>query len=360
MTKRSIATLLFVFMLLSQGFYPLDEIASQASPETFEGTGPVLQSRIVTQSSLANFIKKAIVLPDNQYASDKIEYSIPEDSVAFGTFGPAMWSNLYWATRDYQSPVKDGFILFSNRVFQIRYTPFVEGDYFRINSTHPQIQQNFTVPLSYDNFEVKYVWLVVKVYSGSAMFHAEIWNYGMIGFGVSTESVTVTGPYDWWIAMKMSSPRPLGASGTYRLDVVWESGSLDVRIMSDSKDADDNAQGNARFFNTTSGNMENMAGRMLEGVLTCPVNNTYSTSFVTWPRALPLQSYRLHLHGRDIPKSNIMMKVNSLTFGIGGVPEIGLPYPFDELAFWTSIPGSTSFSGGAVEISSDLYFGGAE
>jgi len=352
--KRIISVLLFVIMLIIQVFYPSNKIPSQASPEAFEGPGSVLQSRIVTQSSLAAFIRKGVMLPNYQYDSGKIEYPVPEDSAAFGTFGPATWSNLYWTTRDYQSPIKDGFILFSNRVFQIRYTPFVEGDYFRINSTYPQMQQNFTVPLSYDNFEAKHVWLVVKVYSGSARFRAEIWNYGMISVGVSTESVTVTGPYDWWVAMKMSGSRMLRASEAYRLDVVLESGSFDVKIMSDSKDADDNAQGNARFFNTTSGNMENIVGRMLEGAFTYPVNNTYSTSFATWSRALSLQSYRLYLHGRNIPRSSIAMRVNSLAFGTGEVPEIRFPHPLDEVAFWITVQGSRSFSGGTLEISSDL------
>jgi len=347
--------MLFVLTLITQLFSPLEETVPQASPEAFEGTGPVLQSRIVTQSSLATFIKKKVILPSYQYASDKIEYPIPEDSVAFATFGPATWSSLYWTTRDYQSPIEDGFTLFSNEVFQIRYTPFVEGDYFRINSTYPSILQNFTVPSSYDNFEVKYVWLVVRVYSGSVRLHAEIWNYGMISFGTSTESVTVIGPYDWWIAMKMISPRVLDADEVYRLEVIWETGSgADMKLMSSPKDADDNAQGNARFFNTTSSNMENIAGRMLEGTLTHPASSTYSTSFSPWSRALPLQSYRIYLHARNIPRSSIVMKVNSLTFGTGEVPDVFLQFPLDELAFWTSAQGSTSFSGGIVEISSNL------
>lgn len=347
--------MLFVLTLITQPFYQLYETASQASPEAFEGTGPVLQSRIITQSSIATFIKKKVILPSYQYASDKIECPIPENSVTFGTFGPATWSNLYWTTRDYQSPIKDGFTLFSNEVFQIRYTPFVEGDYFRINSTYPWILQNFTVPSSYDNFEVKYVWLVVRVYSGSARLHAEIWNYGMISFGTSTESVTVTGPYDWWIAMKMINPRALYAGNVYRLEVVWETGSgADLKLLSSPKDVDDNAQSNARFFNTTSGNVENIVGKMLGGALTHPVSSTYSTSFSSWARALSLQSYRIYLHGRNIPRSSIMMKVRSAAFGTGETPEIRLPYPLDELAFWTVVQGSTSFSGGTVEVSSNL------
>ncbi|MEM2088251.1 MAG: hypothetical protein QXF52_06200 [Thermoproteota archaeon] len=355
MTKRNILIIFFVLTLIMQLFSPLEEIVSQASPEVFEGTGPVLQSRIVTQSSLATFIKKKVILPSYQYASDKIEYPISEDSVAFGTFNTTEWTNLYWTTRDYQSPINDGVTLFSNEVFQIRYTPLVYDNYFRINSTYPLILQNFTIPFSYDNFEVKHVWLVVRVYSGSVKLHAEIWNYGMISFGTSTETVTVTGPYDWWITMKMTSPRNLYASETYRLEVFWEAGSsADVKLMSDSKDADDNAQGNARFFNTTSGNMENIAGRMLEGALTYPAGSTYLTSFSSWSRALSLQSYQIHLHGRNIPMSSIVMKVKSLAFGIGETPEIRLTYPLDELAFWTVIPGSTSFSGGTVEISSNL------
>lgn len=355
MSKRSILIMLFILVSIMQVSSLPYGIASQASPEAFEGTGPVLQSRIITQSSIATFIKKKVILPSYQYASDKIEYPIPEDSVAFGTFGPATWSNLYWTTRDYQSPIKDGFTLFSNEIFQIRYTSFVEGDYFRINSTYPWILQNFTVPSSYDNFEVKHVWLIVRVYSGSVRLHAEIWNYGMISFGTSTESVTVTGPYDWWIAMKMISPRVLDADEVYRLEVVWETGSgADMKLLSSSKDADDNAQGNARFFNTTSGNMENIAGKMLEGVLTHPASSTYSTSFSSWSRALSLKSYRIRLHGRNIPRSSIVMKVKSATFGTGETPEIRLPYPLDELAFWTVVPGSTSFSGGTVEISSNL------
>lgn len=354
MTKRNIAILLFVLMLIIHEPSSWSEIVSQASPQAFEGIGPVLQSRIVMQSSPATFIKKKVILPSYQNASDKIECPVPEDSDAFGTFSPPEWTNLYWTTRDYQSPLNDGFTLFSNEVFQIRYTPFVGGDYFRINSTYPQMRQNFTVPLPYDNFEVKYVWLVVRVYSGSAKLTAAIWNYGMISIGVFTESVTVTGPYDWWVAMKMSSPRTLRAGETYRLEVICETGSLDVRMISDFKDEDDNAQGNVSFYNTTSGNMEDITGRMLEGVLTYPVDNTYLTSFATWSRALPLQSYRLYLHGRNIPRSSIVMRVNSLPFGTGEVPEVRLTYPLDESAFWIPIQGSRSFSGGTVEISSDL------
>jgi hypothetical protein len=347
--------MLFVLTLITQLFSPLEETVSQASPEAFEGTGPVLQSRIVTQSSLATFIKKKVILSSYQYASDKIEYPTLEDSVASGTFGPVTWSNLYWTTRDYQSPIGDGFTLFSNKVFQIRYTPLVDGNYFRINSTYPWILQNFTVPSSYDDFEVKYVWLVVRVYSGSVKLHAEIWNYGMISVGTSTETITVTGPYDWWVTMKMMSPRTLDAGVVYRLEIVWETGpGVDVKLMSDSKDADDNAQGNARFFNTTSGNVENIAGRMVEGALTHPASSTYSTSFSSWARALSLQNYRVYLHGRNIPRSSIVVKVKSATFGTGEIPEIRLTYPLDELAFWTSVQGSTSFSGGAVEVSSNL------
>ncbi|MBO3810112.1 MAG: hypothetical protein FGF50_11045, partial [Candidatus Brockarchaeota archaeon] len=198
-------------------------------------------------------------------------------------------------------------------------------------------------------------WLVVRVYSGSVKLHAEIWNYGMISFGISTESVAVTGPYDWWITLRMMSPRILKAGEVYRLEVHWETGSsLDVKIMPDSKDADDNAQGNARFYNTISGNMEDITGKMLVGILTHPASNTYSTSFTPWSKALPLKNYRLYLHGRNIPRSGILMRVNSLTFGAAETPEVRLALPFDELAFWTTIRGSTSFSGGMVEISSDL------
>jgi len=352
---RRILIVLFFLTLITQLFYSSDRNASQASPEAFEGTGPVLQSRIIVQSAQDTFIKKKTILPGYQYASDKIEYSTPEDSIAYGTFGPATWSNLYWTTRDYQSPIKEGFTLFWNEAFQIRYTPFLDGNYFRINSTYPQIIQNFTVPSSYDGFEVKYVWLVVRVYSGSVRLHAEIWNYGMISFGVSTEPITVAGPYEWWIAMKMMDPRILYAGTVYRLEVVWETGpGIDLGLMSDSKDADDNAQGNARFFNTTSGSMENIAGMMLTGVLTYPTGSTYSTSFGAWSKALSLGGYRVYLHGCNIPRSSIAMKANSLNFGVGETPDIRLPYPFDELAFWIVIPGSISFSGGVVEISSNL------
>ncbi|MEM2050279.1 MAG: hypothetical protein QXI87_00050 [Thermoproteota archaeon] len=353
--KRIILIVLFTIMLITQAFYPPNKIASKASPEAFEGPGPVLQSRIVMQSSLAAFSKKKVILSGYQYASDKIEYPTPEDSVVFGSFGPVAWSGLYWTTRDYLSPIREGFAIFWNEVFQIRYTPFVDENYFRINSTYPMIIQNFTVPSSYDNFEVKYVWLVVRVYSGSVKLHAEIWNYGMISFGTSTESVTVTGPYDWWIAMKMMTPRILKAGEIYRLIVSWEGGSsVDVKIMPDSKDADDNAQGNARFFNTISGNMENITGKMLAGVLTHPASSTYSTSFTAWSKALLLRNYRLYLHGRNIPRGSILMKVNSLVFGTGETPEVHLALPFDELVFSTFIRGSTSFSGGIVEVSSDL------
>ncbi|MEM2929584.1 MAG: hypothetical protein QW797_01820 [Thermoproteota archaeon] len=353
--KRIILMMLFTLLLITQVFHPRNKIASEASPEAFEGSGPVLQSRIVMQSSLATFAKKKVILSGYQNASDKIDYPTPEDSIVFGTFSPAAWSDLYWTTRDYQSTINDGYPLFWNEVFQIRYTTFVDENYFRINSTYPLIIQNFTVPSSYDNFEVKYVWLVVRVYSGSVKLHAEIWNYGMISFGTSTESVTVIGPYDWWITLKMMTPRILKAGEVYRLEVSWETGSgLDVKIMPDSKDADDNAQGNARFFNTTSGNVENITGRMLEGVLTHPASSTYSTSFTTWSKPLLLKNYRLYFHGRNIPRSSILMKVNSLVFGAREIPEVYLALPFDELAFRTSVQGSTSFSGGAVEISSDL------
>jgi hypothetical protein len=355
MREERILTALFFLALITQSLYSPDRNASQASPEAFEGTGPVLQSRIIMQSAQDTFIKKKTILPGYQHASDKIEYPTPEDSTAYGTFGPAAWSNLYWTTRDYQSPIKEGFTLFRNEVFQIRYTPFLDGSYFRINSTYPQIIQNFTVPSTYDGFEVEYVWLVVRVYSGSVKLHAEIWNYGMISFGVPTESVTVTGPYEWWVAMKMTSPRILYAGSVYRLEVVWETGfGIDLGLMSDSKDTDDNAQGNARFFNTTSGNMQNIVGMMLKGVLTYPTSNAYSTSFGAWSKALSLGSYRVYLHGRNIPRSSIAVKVNSLNFGVGETPDIRLPYPFDELAFWVTISGSTSFSGGVVEISSNL------
>ncbi|MEM2099997.1 MAG: hypothetical protein QXP45_01455 [Thermoproteota archaeon] len=353
--KRIILVVLFTIMLSMQAFYPRNKIASHASPEALEETGPVLQSRIVMQSSLAAFSKKKVILSGYQYASDKIEYPTPEDSVVFGSFGPVAWSGLYWTTRDYLSPIRDGYAIFWNEVFQIRYTPFVDENYFRINSTYPMVIQNFTVPSSYDNFEVKHVWLVVRVYSGSVKLHAEIWNYGMISFGTSTETVTVTGPYDWWIAMKMMTPRVLKAGETYRLIVSWEGGSgVDVKIMSDSKDADDNAQGNARFFNTITGNMENIIGKMLAGVLTHPASSTYSTSFTAWSKALLLGNYQLYLHGRNIPRGSILMKVNSLVFGAGETPEVRLALPFDELVFSISIQGSTSFSGGIVEISSDL------
>jgi len=349
------ATLIIALMLLGQVFSPVGGINAQASSEVFEGSGPVLQSRIVTQSSSATFVKKGVILYNYQYVLDKIEYPIPGDSVAFGKFGPATWSNLYWTTRDYQSPLKEGFTLFSNEVFQVRYTPLVDGNYFRINSTYPQMVQNFTVPSSYDRFEAKYVWLIVRVFSGSARFHAEIWNYGMINFGIPTESVNVTGPYDWWVAMKMVSPRTLNAGEAYRLEVIWEAGEgVDIKMMTDLKDADDNAQGNVKFFNTTSGYLEEIAGRMLEGVLTRPVNNIYSVNFGTWSKALPMQSYRVYLHGRNIPRSNIAMRVNSLNFGTGMVPEVRLSSPVGESTFWASVQGSTSFSGGVIEVSSDL------
>ncbi|MGQ9479472.1 MAG: hypothetical protein ACUVQ0_05625 [Thermoproteota archaeon] len=176
----------------------------------------------------------------------------------------------------------------------------------------------------------------------------------MISFGTSTESVTVIGPYEWWIAMKMMSPRKLKAGETYRLNVVWEVGSLSVETMSMPGDTDDYAQGNTRFLNTTSGNVEDLSKMMLSGVLTSPIGNTYSASFTAWLKPLPLRNYRVYLHGRNMPRSNIIVKINSLAFGIGEVPEVFLPYPLVELAFRRVVQGSTSFSGGLVEISSDL------
>lgn len=355
MLKRGLLASLFILTLIGQVFYPSGKIAYSPLPVAFEGTGPVLQSRVITQSSLDTFNKKEVVLSSYQYASDKIECPVPEDSVVYGTFGPVAWADLYWTTRDYQSPIKEGVALFSNKIFQIRYTPLVGAYHFRVNNTYPLISQNFTVPSTYNDFEVRYIWTVVRVSSGSAKFHAEIWNYGMISVGTSTESVNVTGPYDWWVAMKMMSPRTLAAGGLYKLNVVWENGSdLDVMIMTDIKDADDNAQGNVSFFNSTSGNEEVIGGRMLTGIFTCPASNTYSISFGTWSKALPLRNCRLYLHGRNIPGSNISMKVNSLDFGTGEVPAIRLGYALEELAFWVTVKGSRDFSGGTVDISSDL------
>ncbi|MEM3712367.1 MAG: hypothetical protein QXR97_02360 [Thermoproteota archaeon] len=351
MMKKSVFIMFLLFALLSPQF---KEVIPRESPEILE-EGPVLHSRIITQSSLATFNMKKVILAGYRYVSDKIEYPLSEGSVAFGTFSAVTWSDLRWATRDYQSPIDYGFILFTNNVFQIRYTPLLDDYYFRINNTYPIILQNFTVPPSYDGFEVKYVWLIVRVYSGSVSLRAEIWNYGMISFGTSTESVTITGPYDWWIALKMTSPRILNASEVYRLEVIWETGThADLKLISDVKDADDNAQGNARFFNTTSGSFENILGEMLEGVFTYPVSNTYSTSFSPWPGALYLRSYRIYLHGRNIPKSNIAIKVNSITFGTGEAPALFPHFPFDEYVFWIQIHGSISFAGGALEISSNL------
>jgi len=63
MTGGRILTALFFLALITQLFYPLDRNASQASPEAFEGTGPVLQSRIIVQSAQDTFIKKKPSFP---------------------------------------------------------------------------------------------------------------------------------------------------------------------------------------------------------------------------------------------------------------------------------------------------------
>jgi hypothetical protein len=58
LVRMGAATLIIALMLLGQVFSPVGGINAQASSEVFEGSGPVLQSRIVTQSSSATFVKK--------------------------------------------------------------------------------------------------------------------------------------------------------------------------------------------------------------------------------------------------------------------------------------------------------------
>jgi hypothetical protein len=58
MREERILTALFFLALITQSLYSPDRNASQASPEAFEGTGPVLQSRIIMQSAQDTFIKK--------------------------------------------------------------------------------------------------------------------------------------------------------------------------------------------------------------------------------------------------------------------------------------------------------------
>ncbi|MGQ9479473.1 MAG: hypothetical protein ACUVQ0_05630 [Thermoproteota archaeon] len=142
MIKKSLT--LFLILVSAGYWFPL---LGEASPEAFEGSGPILKSRVIAQSALTTFIKSKVILSTYQYASDKIEYPVPENSIVFGAFSSVVWSDLYWTTRDYQSPIRDGFTLFSNKVFQVRYASFINENFFTINSTYPWITQNFSSPV---------------------------------------------------------------------------------------------------------------------------------------------------------------------------------------------------------------------
>lgn len=329
--------------------------ASESAPERFEGTGPVLSSRIVAKTSSETFTMKGIIQGVPGYSAGNLESAASAGSVAVGIFQSPKWSDVYWAMRNYGSSTSGEFVLFQNDVFQVRYGNYNTWKYVALNSSYPSLRQNFTVPSSSVGFTTNYTWLVVRVNSGTARFHLEIWNYGLISFGITSQSVEVSGPYDpWWVSLRMPSTRTL-TNETYRIEAVWESGSgLEVLLIDNFRDADDRASGNAQLLNSTSSIYLNMSGLMMESVLTQPELDSYSTFFSAWQGSLRLRNLIIYLKGRNLPQSNVTASVNSTQFGKGLVPAIYLPFPFDQIGFTSTVRGSASFSGGTISFSSDL------
>ena len=277
-------------------------------------------------------------------------------SVASASFGAPALSDLYWVTRSHSGHKVDGFALFVSRTFKVRCSPSTRSRYLSLNNSYSKLRQNFTVPASMDGFEVRYIWVVVKVGSGWTGLHCEIEDHGAPSTVTDTQTVNITGPYDWWIALKLTSPRKLHSGEEFDVRIVWELGAdPGIHLMDNVTNVDDYATGDAQLFNTSSSSWIRQTGWMTMCVMAAaPDVNDYSLTLPPWLPQIQLGTYWLHLHGRNLPAGRLSVLLNSVTFGHGYTPAI-FPYdPMSEVDFAVPVSGFGSFSGENLRVVTNL------
>ncbi|RLG67810.1 MAG: hypothetical protein DRO11_09730, partial [Methanobacteriota archaeon] len=330
---------------------------SECEPQVYTGYGSNITTSILISSEEKSFEHEGII-EEGQDKFDIIEEIVnPKSGTVYAGFGEPIFTEAYWHLYNYGSSTSSYYVLFRNSVFRIRYQPTTRMAYQYFNATWPITRQNFTVPAAYDEYEAEYVWVVVKVPSGCKLvFHAEIWNYGPASWGTSTETVTVNGPYDWWIALKLISPRTLHSGTKYYLEIHRESGSVGTSYLllySYPPSSQDNGVDYKMFYNDTDNKWYIETDWMLVSVLTKRESFTYQLSLSDCG-PFEVGKLQLNMLGKNIPKGTLTVKINDPVFGSTTTPKIFLTHPLVDYAFTAKISGSYTINGGTLKISTNL------
>lgn len=353
MTKAAIA--IAVVLLLST-LHP--EVASSSAElpaqAIYEGLGPALNSTALAESSNLTFQGSGeVLLADHDELSISIESGQWNTSTA--SFSAPAWSNLTWVTRDRFSPRQDGFTLFSSSTFSVRYSQQADHKYVSLNSSYTALRQNFTVPASLGGFETKYAWVAVQIASGTVRLHCELEDYGSLQV-IQTDPINVTGPYNWWVVLKLNSSKVLATGTKLGLRVILDAGvGASVLLLNNVTEAQDCASGPASLFDPLSLTWLGLNGWMMMSCMTGPPQvNDLLMVVPQWRSQVQLGTYKLSLHGMNLPQGTLVVTVDSAIFGYGFTPAVFLSFPLAEAEFEVSVLGSGAFSGGTVGLASNL------
>jgi len=252
--------------------------------------------------------------------------------------------------------MEEGFTLFSSKTVKVRYSQNSVSRYVLLNSSYSTLKQNFSVPPSLDGFQARYIWVVARASSGTARLHCEIEDLVPPTTMTNTQVVNVTGPYDWWIVLKLDSQRDLSSTEQYQVRVAWNSGaSVSVRLLSNQTGTDECALGDVELLNCSSSAWIRQDGWMLMSVLTgSPEVHDFELTMPQWSPQVLLGTYRLYLHGRNLPQGRISATLNAAPFGFAHTPAVFLWDPLSEIEFSVDVLGRGYFSGGSLKLTTDL------
>jgi len=353
MTKAAMA--IAIVLLLSMP-NPASRSSARESPAEaiYEGLGPTLNSTALAESSNLTFQGSGEVLLAEH---DELSISIESDrwDKSSASFGEPTWSDLSWVTRDYFSPRQDGFTLFSSSAFSIRYSQQANYRYVSLNTSYATLRQNFTVPASLNGSEIRYAWVVVQVASGTTRLHCELEDYGTLQT-IQTASINVTGPYDWWVVLKLNSSKTLTTGVRLNLKVIWDAGvGASILLLDNVTEPQDCASGSSSLFDPLSLTWLSLNGWMMMSCVTgSPHVNELLMVVPQWATQVQLGNYKLRLHGMNLPQGVLVVTVDSGAFGYGFTPAVFLLSPLSEAEFEVSVLGSGAFSGGTVKVASNL------
>ncbi len=344
-----------LFLLLELG---LSFSAASQPTGAFTGSGGDIYAQFILKPANETFMRTGVVKGGGV---EEFEVSGAVAGNLNGTvtadFGEPTFTDTYWHLYKYDTTSFGGYILFKNNVFRIRYKPASSMAYEYFNSTFPRSRQNFTVPSAYDGFKVEYVWLIVRVPSGKKLvLHADICDYDTVTCS-STQTVTVNGPYEWWISLKLDPPRVLEAGKKYYLEVVREAGSSGTSFLilyNYPPSSEDHGVDYKLFYNSTDDKWYEETGWMLASVLTERESHTYSVS-LSGCGPYDLGDLEVNFYGKNIPSVHVRVYIDSYFFSSVNLLPIFGAQPLVDYAFTVKFTGSYSLSGGTLKITSNLY-----